>query len=413
MFDAILLLVIFVIWIAIRENSRFQRAETFSVTLVALSTFAGPILRGFDIFKFRTPVGDFDALLTWIFIALALIETTHLPKSRKMPSRNKMILLLMFFAWLYIFILKFYQESEFRPSFFYLPFILYILIKTSPHNSNFELIRTILVVVNLLLFFLMLVKYQSPLLIAERNALSDSAAYRNFTWELFNTSERFRGPYTHPNNAAEFLSFSSLMLITAESKFHKIISIVPLILLGLTSSRGSIIATAVSLTFYFFVSRKSLDTSIKIKITKLYKFFYVLIILIFLQAIFSQKTTLTGRTNKWKELIVNWQSGFFFGDSINISPTENPLVYAFISSGFLGLLFVVLLFVKLNNAIRYFHYTNMMMSMTLFLAFMIRGLIELNLQIGTWNLGVFWFICILIIHDPSGSVAEGKTNNRI
>ena len=112
-------------------------------------------------------------------------------------------------------------------------------------------VSPVVIFLNILLFISMLTRFQSEVNDPTQSLEIRGVEYHNFLWDIFGINERFRGPYSHPNSAAEFLSFSAILLIASRRKIYKVSAILPILLLGLASSRGGLVVTGLSIILIF------------------------------------------------------------------------------------------------------------------------------------------------------------------
>ena len=262
----IMSLCITAIWLTYRSFSQYSRSREFAISLIACSTFIGPIIRGFPIFQFSTPIGDFDAVVTWFILALAGIESARIRGESIHSGSQRLLLKVLFLGWVYVALLKIYQQETFRPSFAYLPVVILLVLRLAPSMQSFMFVSPVVIFLNILLFISMLTRFQSEVNDPTQSLEIRGVEYQNFLWDIFGTNERFRGPYSHPNSAAEFLSFSAILLIASRRKIYKVSAILPILLLGLASSRGGLVVTGLSIILIFLINSDSKSLHISSKI---------------------------------------------------------------------------------------------------------------------------------------------------
>ncbi len=387
------------LWISARFQGHKQNQRRTALQLLFLSSLAHLVIPNIPYLSFTTPIGDFGAVTTWILIAGATLEMARIREKGKVSNNFHQISLLLLLGWIYIAVLKIYQGSEFRPNFFYLPIVIFLIRRIQPCQKDisalFPIIRTSII----LLYFCQFIGFSATSKDYNfSNLFLEQSVYKNFSWEIFGQVHRFNGPFSHPNQAGTYLAVAILILMNSQLRTDKAFNLLGVLLLLSTSSRGSMLALAVGIVIRLSSPLLEYKNSFHNANRTVFRILSRITAGIGIIVLANMNSTLTGRTTEWSKILNDWQNGFWFGKSTDRISTENVYIYTFASAGIVGFVIVILIMIRTYSVISN-NLGNRFVTRSMYYAFITRSLVEENFTLSVWNLGTFWLICVYILHN--------------
>ena len=382
-------------WAANRVNSSDDSHRRAGLGLLAISILGNPIIDGIPSISVQTPLGKTEAIFTWLCLILSFWEVLLIKKRRKFPLPQKIALYLYFFYWIVGLGLALFQGLQFRPSFFYSPVALIILLALSPSMSDLDAIVPIFALTLVLILVFALFKYRSPNIDpVYLDATSATSVYHNFTWNLFGLTDRFRGPYQHPNALGIVVAFLTLLVLASPKKIWRYFALLGFLLLGLCASRTSIITVVVGVSLFAVSSASKNKFGQKAPKS-------ILVVIAFLFAglvaapIYFSNRTLTGRLSNYSRVFQVWKISPWTGNWVaGGNQTENMFLTSLVSVGILGTLFLVALLLSLYKLQKDSKMTATLVA-PLFYAFFVGNLGEAIFKVGGWDIGSLYVIAIV------------------
>lgn len=349
----ILAIVLIFLWLIIRSVSDQSNRKAVALSLLVLANFMNPIVNGITFLSFTTPIGQFNAVLTWLLILLATYETFMIKYKNEFTRFQNFALFALGFSWFIAMLSLIAQSVPIRAQIFYLPICLIILKIASPSPQDSIILQRIASLLIIFLFICAILRYQSSSqLSSDLPYLSNISAYSNQVWNIFGQSQRFRGPYSHPNQAGQTIGLLTLLLLFSSLKFKKFLLIICAILLALTSSRTAILATSTSTIIYLLLSRKK-PTS-RISFGSIIRYFSMALVLLsyFIILLVEQNRTLTGRTHIWSAGLMVWKMHPWLGSGFETIGVENSYISLMMTMGLFGIILLIFILFSLWKCIQ-------------------------------------------------------------
>lgn len=394
------------LWISARFQRHKHNQRRTALQLLFLSSLTHLVIPNIPYLSFTTPIGDFGAVTTWILIAGATLEMARIGERGKISNNFDRIFILLLIGWIYIAILKIYQGSEFRPNFFYLPMVIFLISRIQPCQTDISALFPIIRTSMILLLFCHFIGFSATSKDYNfSNLFLEQSVYKNFSWEIFGQIHRFNGPFPHPNQTGTYLTVAILILMNSHLRADKAFNLLGVLLLLSTSSRGSMLALAVGIAIRQSSPLLEYKSSIHNANRTVFRILSRIVAGIGIIFLANMNSTLTGRTTEWSKILNDWQNGFWFGKSIDRISTENIYIYAFASTGIIGFVILILIMVRTYSAIST-NLSNRFITRSMYYAFITRSLVEANFTLSVWNLGTFWLICVYILNNSDSMQQE-------
>ena len=329
-----------------------------AIFFIFLGTMGNPVIVGFRFSKNNgLGIGEINTIFTFIFLGFALFEVILASASKKWTKKEKQIFFGLFFICIMYLAWTFVVGGAFDFSDFILLTVLLLILRLRPNSSDLRylpfLARTVIAILGLLALF----KYQSP---DYKFGLRDyglSGPYHNFVWDLFGFTERYRGPYQHPNSLGMYVALLTAILFLKKSIWNFPTLLVSFFLLAISASRTSLISMTLGISSFFYVQMvqsKKLD-SFTYRTSELSQktgsflwkrplvLFPVITFVSFLTSlIIGNNLTFTGRTVSYREVLrESLNSNVLIGRGpaiFEVNGVENTLITLFSYYGILGLI---------------------------------------------------------------------------
>jgi hypothetical protein len=406
-----LLSVIFA-WVSIRLRASDDSREKVALALLVISNVFLPIIGGIPALSVNTPIGKSEAVFVWLVLLLALFEVM-LRKSRiPLNKSTKKLILAMLIFWGIGFFNAIYSQIEFRPGFFYIPTSLILFAIISPGLDCLPSVHKVFRASLLILFSLMIVKFDfsnnSDSLILVSTVRADQLAYQNDLWFLFGVLERYQGPFEHPNGMGTYVGVMIVVLLTAGEKKLTLDIALGVVLLLLSSSRGSILSTSL-IVLMFLLFRVNIKQGRKVFVsTRLILSVPLIFLILSLIYVIRTNSTLTGRTKLWLEYFNLWRESPIFGKGVSLPSVENAYLYTLTSLGIIGFFAIAWVFFNSLNSLPRLVTRESLMPICLFSWICIRSLSEASYTFVGWNSGSLCFLLIALSRNRNSESSQKK-----
>jgi hypothetical protein len=387
------------LWITLRSRATDESRTTTAVALLTVSIAFQPFVAGIPLLSFDTNFGRSEALFTWILFALATLELVLRRKKPKAEKKSQYILYAALTFWFLGLIMGLYQKVVFSPSFFYVPvgLIIYFLVSPGPRSINaVNSIFSIAIFINFM-FAVLRFDFQANTSTTKSAALTtETVAYQNQAWLLFGNFDRYQGPFAHPNTLGTYIGIMVLVLTATKRKKYAPIVVMGWILLLLTSSRGSLLATftGVAVVYLSALNNSKLKNALgKATLAQL----SILLSIPFFLNLVQENQTLTGRTILWKRYIDLWRESPLIGNGIYLNSVESSYIWALASTGILGLLLLFTVFSSAYVSLPKTVTNQNALSIGIFVWLLIRCAGDAIYTFSGWDTGMLAFLLIFMM----------------
>jgi hypothetical protein len=352
-----LLAALFLYRIQAPSESRVASAMVF----LFLAKFGASFIGGFPISNLtESLLGQLNAIFAYLMLAFVLLEVLLLKLATAWERADLQFLACIFgvgvlnLVWKLTFNLNLSAHD--------LIYALTILLVTflRPTRIDLRFLPYLGAFLILLVAVTALFKYQNPQFPYRGVDYGLGSPYQNSVWSFFGLTERFRGPFYHPNQLGIQITFLSLLVLLRPTRFYLAILPISFTLLMLASSRTSLLALAVGvlLRLYFDSTKRTVGNSKKEnrhrpindpqKISTFKKLLLgitvVIVIAILTRQVVGNNTTGTGRTEIFRRTLTKIQENILIGSgpsiySVNI--TENTILTLLSYYGLLGFALVI------------------------------------------------------------------------
>jgi hypothetical protein len=407
-----------------KSNTRSSAGLSF----VVLAYVGGIILNGFEIsHASKGFLGQLNTVFSFLMLGFALLETLLLDHIERWRRSDWFILIgvtglgVLNLGW------KFFILGGFISSDLLYPSSIILLILLRPGRKDLENLSKIGIAGISLIFLIACLHYQEPYNPYTQTDYGVDGPYHNWTWDAFGYTERFRGPYQHPNMLGIQVVFLCNLSLMKKNRINFLIVPASFLILNLASSRSSLIALMAGISVRYFltktatsarkretsvfdrlelVKRKKSDLRILSRLVATGSLLPVLALLAYL---ILQNSTLSGRTSSWGQAISASKKNLFLGTGpglLDINGVENTVVTLLSYYGLAGIfcLFICLVGIFTNyNQIMPEHKS---LVAGLIATFTLASLTEALLVGNFYDAGPFYFILILIASRVKSSLSK-------
>jgi hypothetical protein len=337
---------VFFLWLTARTLASEDTRRAMVLKLLLLANLGNPIVDGFSFLSFETPLGDLNAMFTWVLLFMAIFETVLIKNKNCFSKIQKRSISIVLSSWCFAFFLLYWQGNSIAPYVFYIPVTLLIFRIASPSAVDAQELSPILISILSILFLTALVGYQAPVAgTSEREYLVEaSKGYSNSVWNVFSSSERYRGPYSHPNAAGINIGFISLLLFMSKGVISKVSSLLGFILLALCVSRVSIFSTVIAIAIFTFAKSNKRMKSFTIDSTR-NLLLGGSVFALFGSGLIAANPTFTGRTLNWRRAFESWKDSPVLGKGFVGTVTENSYITILLMMGLVGICLLLFIFI--------------------------------------------------------------------
>jgi len=305
---------------------------------VALGIVGNIILWGYSPAKIQTVLGDLNAVWCWACFALALLE--GFLTVNRLPIRRHALKYLVALLLLYsVNILNLIRDGgSLKPSSLYLIVLFALLVYLGPTKENLDGLRVVGVISMIFIYYLLLTKY-NPISVNEVTGRVISGVsgpeYRNFVWPIFGLTDRYHGPFGHPNQLGIYSAFFATILASSKNLGFRLSAIGFLILTFCAASRTSIIVA--SLGIFLIWNNWLWNSTLRTRI----RFLSYFIIIALAALILIGNSGGSGRSAKFRESFSSYPINLFYGSSTFY--VENTFLNNLFSVGLVAMLIVMYL----------------------------------------------------------------------
>jgi hypothetical protein len=188
-------------------------------------------------------------------------------------------------------------------------------------------------------------RYQNPYAPYTETFYGVDGPYYNFMWDIFNLTERLRGPYTTPNVLAYNVVFIVALSFCFKNKLTSLVSGMGIVIILLSGSRISLFAITALILFHLYLSplrKKELNRTNVVKFrekkitgNRLPVFIFTVLMLFVIAGIIATDPTLHGRTTNYATVFERLSGKWVFGAGIDTG-AENTLITRLGAYGLLG-----------------------------------------------------------------------------
>lgn len=385
-------------WISIRANASDESRTNVGTCLVVISNLALPIIDGIPTISVKTPIGKSEAVFFWLMVSLAILEIALRQSRSPLDIHFKKLINSIITFWALGFIYAFYVQLDFRPSFFYIPVCFIIIAILSPNYKCIKSICWSMSITISILALLYITKFEFTMetnnYVVKEFVSTDQLEYKNEFWAIFGIYERYSGPFSHPNQMGTYLSLMLVVLVGAKKR-----RFIPFILLGtlllfLTSSRGSILATLIAWLIILILDfRRLFQKKYTLSLSKVVSIPITFIALSLIYVIY-YKLTLTGRTEIWSQYLTLWRETPVFGKGVALKSVENSFIYTLASLGLIGIFLMLriykIAFLSLPRIVQ----RDSVLPVALLSWITIRGFADSIHTFSGWNSGTLAFLIL-------------------
>jgi hypothetical protein len=392
-------------WVIARTAANHELRPGIVLLTLFLAQFANLTIGSYEWFEGYSPIGQWNALITWILIAIAtyeclliLIVKSSAPNSslktlekrtREVAGSRKLIVATFLYSLIFIFSTVLYGGSLLF-TFFYIFISIALVIASKPNLENCTSLGYFGVVVVTLTAVNYVFGIESPDTSFNTKPEYALAPYRNLLWELFGLEERFRGAFPHPNTAAGYLSFSILIMLIFSSKKIKIVFVpIAYILIWLVASRTGQITSTFLILFYLMFIRSTFRHSRLAAIpVGAFVLFYIT----------GSDTTGSGRTYQYVYGFNIWRENLLLGSGPIVTRNalvENSLLSTFMCFGILGGFFLVAVYYFSLSSVRKLSGQSKKLAQMSVFAFLISSNLE-DIFSAAWGLGQLYIFLFCV-----------------
>jgi hypothetical protein len=223
---------------------------------------------------------------------------------------------------------------------------------------------------------------------------TDQLEYQNEFWAIFGIYERYSGPFSHPNYMGTYLSLILIVLVGAKKRIFIPFILPGTLLLILTSSRGSMLATLIAWLIIFTLDfRRQFQRKYTLSLSKLV---YIPITFIALSIIYViyYKLTLTGRIGLWSQYLILWRESPVFGKGVALRSVENSFIYTLTSLGLVGIFLMLRIYKIAFSSLPRIVQRDSVLPVALLSWIAIRGIADSIHTFSGWNSGNLAFLIL-------------------
>ena len=399
------LALLFVIYILYNSQSK----TNFSLLFLFLARLLNPIIDGFTFSReLKVFLGAANTIVTVIFIFLAVLAIITSPKARKWESHDRTVLTGLYLIGICYLLWKIFRGAPIITSDLSYIATLTCFLLARPTDSQLYLISKVAIIILSFVMVCALLKYQNPYSPVYPPEFGMDGPYHNFVWNLFDHTERFRGPYATPNVLAYNVVFLFVLASRSRTLMKSYAAIISLLILLLSGSRTSLLAFSIYYVvhMYLVLSWKKVEkitntTEITIKKRKIFKVLIAQLSLASIILIYfvSLNPTLNGRTSNYKEVIGRLKENYIFGNGVSIgldiNNAENTYISVLSWYGLFGLLALVLLTAGTTMLYRQSNLNFKFNFIPVIVVFIVASLGESLILGGTYDVGLLYFMLIL------------------
>lgn len=395
--------------LAVRATAPRGDRINWAMGWVSMGIVGNIIFASYAPAKIQTVLGDLNAVWCWAFFLLALLEG-FLMVNRSTIQRQTSRFLFALFSLYLINILNVYRNGEsLTSSSLYVIILLSLAFYLSPTKENLDGLRWTGLVSMVFIYFLVLTKY-NPISINEVTgdviAGVSGPEYRNFVWSIFGLSDRYSGPFGHPNQLGIFCAFFATVLASSRRPLFRISSIGFLALTFCAASRTSMVVASIGMILVW--SRWLWTSHLRTRTRVLWYFIFGAMGLLI---IFGGRLG-TGRTTKFRESFSSNQINLLYGDPKFY--VENSFIYNLFSVGLVAMLIVVYLQIAPLKILWKSLDSSARLGIPLSVQFLIASMGESVVYGSGLNTGTLYLLVLLAIINsldsigPSSKVRVGK-----
>jgi len=268
-------------------------------------------------------------------------------------------------------------------------------------------------------FILAVLRYQNPYFPYYQTDFGVDGPYHNFMWDLFGTTERFRGPYISPNILGYNVVCLTIMASLRRTKLRYLLYLIAVTVLLLSGSRISLFAL-----FCFFAisrgrkmrSRIGSEDKTRVNVNSKYGalknrakiLFGSLGIVLVAFSQFSSDTTLNGRTTGYARVLSNLSQNLVFGTGPTLKSSVNSIESTFVSIlscyGLFGLVALLLIMFGVFVHFRESEKEEREILIPVILAFLVAASGESLLLGGSYDVGLIYLFAIMGTRSSRESV---------
>lgn len=242
------LILFFAVLLLYRIQAKPESRAATALVFIFSAQFGSLFVNGFPISgATKLSFGELNTVFAYLMLACAFLEVLLLKGVTKWKSLDLFILLgllglgILNLAW------KLAFNTGFRPNdlLYVLPVLLVLSLR--PKKADLRFLAHFGTAMIILVLITALAKYQNPLFPYYQTDYGLGGQYQNRLWGFLGWEERFRGPYSHPNQLGIQITFLSLLVLLKPTKLYLAILPISFTLLFLASSRTSIFALTLAL----------------------------------------------------------------------------------------------------------------------------------------------------------------------
>jgi hypothetical protein len=408
-----LAILVYIFFLSLRSKS-----TNLALFFLLSSKLMNPILDGF-VFSQETKVflGQLNTVTSYLLLALAVLELILSKKKDSWEISRVLVLMGMFvIGFSYVF-WKIYAKSVFTASDFTFLATLIIFAFLRPNLSSLKYLPKLSFCLILILFVCALYRYQNPYFPYFQEEFGIEGPYYNFMWDVFGTTERFRGPYISPNHLGFNVVLICILSSVSKSKSRVLTLGMGFVILLLSGSRISLLAFTAHILYTGVKGNQSgrrkknpVSQDHEGKSTNRRSFFFVRILPIigigFAGLIIDP--TLNGRTGNYSQVLEQLRGNYIFGNGPTIrgsvNSAENTYITLFSYYGIVGLIAIGLLFYGIAMTYKKSTFTTNALLAGILIPLVITSLGEFILVGGAYDIGLLYILLILSIREPRGNL---------
>ena len=353
----IFLAALFLYRIQAAPESRVATALVFILS----ARFGASFVSGFSISEStKLSLGELDTIFAYLMLAFAFLEVLLLKHIRPWKSSDLWALVgLLGFGFLNLtWKLTFNGGIIANDLLYVLPILLFLSLR--PQKTDLRFLPYFGALIIFMVLTTAMAKYQNPFFPYSQVEYGLGGQYQNRAWSFFGLEERFRGPYSHPNQLGVQITFLSLLVLLKPTKLYIAILPISFTLLLLASSRTSLLALTVGLLMRIYfdtaMAKKVRSSHMKQDLSKshlrrrftprkiLIGFTSICCVAVVARQILGSNTTGTGRIENYVNTIGSIRGNLLLGNGpsiFSINSTENTILTLLSYYGVIGLAFLL------------------------------------------------------------------------
>jgi hypothetical protein len=399
----ILFIVVYLFSLRLRE-----KAANYALMFILASKLLNQIVGGFTFSaNFGSVFGEVNTVLTYLLLALAFSEAFFFKGEFRWPKSNHYVFIGLYVLGVGYISWAFYTGLDNGMNNFAFLLSLSLFIYSKPVKEDLRLGPILAFLLITILLLCAILRYQNPYFPYYQTDYGVDGPYHNFLWEVFGFTERFRGPYIHPNHLGFNVVFIAVLSTSYKSRLTHLTLLMSFMLLLLCGSRTSIFAFSLLIILKYFILTKRIvqtdrkwleSTKIFNRRTSIFLAAFVISLSVIIQNILAAEPTLNGRTNNYMIVFNNLKGNYLLGAGVP-NAAESTVVTILGEYGTLGLLSMILIISGLSKHFAALPNKFKIQVFPVAITFFAASFGESLLDGGTYDIGLLYMFIILTLKE--------------